>query len=73
MFLYSPVETLPIFQNVASRLAVVWNRIGMSSQLTLKKVRRENGGEDPLQIRRSCQLVAPKWLVWSGRGLSRSA
>jgi hypothetical protein len=44
VFLYSPVETIPILQNAASRLVVVWNRRGMSFQLKLKKVRRETGG-----------------------------
>jgi hypothetical protein len=41
VFLYSPVETLLIFQNVASRKVDLWNRRGMSSQLNLEKVRRE--------------------------------
>jgi hypothetical protein len=44
--LYSPVETLQIFQNVGSRLVVVWNMRGMSSQLNLEKVRRDTGGDD---------------------------
>jgi hypothetical protein len=47
VFLYSPVETLPIFQNVASRVVVVWNRRGMSSQFNLENVRRETGGDEP--------------------------
>jgi hypothetical protein len=47
LFLYSPVETLSILQNAASRLVVVWNRRGMSSQLNLEKVRRETGGDEP--------------------------
>jgi hypothetical protein len=41
--LYSPVETLPVLQNAASRLVVVWNSRGMSSQLNLEKVRRITG------------------------------
>jgi hypothetical protein len=44
VFLYSPVETLPVLQNAASRLVVVWNSRGMSSQLNLEKVRRLTGG-----------------------------
>jgi hypothetical protein len=43
--LYSPVETLIIFQNVASRLVVVWNRTGMSSPLNCEKVKKETGDE----------------------------
>jgi hypothetical protein len=62
VFLYSPVEILPILQNEASRLVVVWNRRGMSSQLNFEKVRRELEEMSHLQIRRSYLLLAPKWL-----------
>jgi hypothetical protein len=47
VFLYSPVERLPIVQNAASILVDVWNRRGMSSQLKLENVRRETGGDEP--------------------------
>jgi hypothetical protein len=47
VFFYTPVETLPILQNEASRLVVAWNRRRMSSQLNLEKVRRETGGDEP--------------------------
>jgi hypothetical protein len=46
VFLYSPVETLPILQNAASRLVVVWNRRGMSTQLNLENMRRETRGDE---------------------------
>jgi hypothetical protein len=73
-FLYSPVKTLPILQNAASRLVVVWNRRGMSSQLNLLKVRRETGGDEPS----SDQMVLPVTgskvaAVWWRSGLSGSA
>jgi hypothetical protein len=45
--MYSPVGTLPMLKNAASRWAVVWNRIGMSSQLNLEKLRRETGRDEP--------------------------
>jgi hypothetical protein len=48
LFLYLPVETLPVPQNAASRFGVVWNRKGMSSQLYLEKVRREIEGDEDL-------------------------
>jgi hypothetical protein len=35
VFLYSPIETLPILQNAPSILVFVWNRRGISSQLNL--------------------------------------
>jgi hypothetical protein len=57
-----------LLQNAASRLVVVWNRKGMSSQLNLEKVRRETGGDKHLQIRRSCLLLAPKSLLCAGGG-----
>jgi hypothetical protein len=62
LFLYSPVETLPTLQNVASRFVVVWNRRGMSSQLNLKKVRRETG-----EIEQSSEkiLTLTPVLMWS--------
>jgi hypothetical protein len=66
VFLYSPVETFPILQNAASRLVVVLNRRGMSSQLNLEEVWRETSKMSYLQIRRSCLLLAPKWLVCIG-------
>jgi hypothetical protein len=47
VFLYSPVETLPILKNTPSRLVVVWNRRRMSSQLNFEKVRRETGVDEP--------------------------
>jgi hypothetical protein len=45
VFLYSPVEALPILQNVASKLLVVWKRRGMLSPLILEKMRSETGGD----------------------------
>jgi hypothetical protein len=47
VFLYSPVETLPILQNAASTLVVVWDRRGMSFQMNFEKVRRETGVDEP--------------------------
>jgi hypothetical protein len=58
----------------ASRLVVVWNRRGMSSQLNLEKVRRERKLEEmsDLQIWGSSLFLAPKWLVCRERGFSSS-
>jgi hypothetical protein len=53
VFLYSPVETLPIFQNATSRLVVVWNRRGMSFQLKFENERRKLEEMSHLQIRSS--------------------
>jgi hypothetical protein len=73
VLLYSPVETFPVLQNVASRLVVAWNRKGMLSQLNLEKVRRETGDEPP-----SDQKIFPVTDtkvagVCKRRGLSKSA
>jgi hypothetical protein len=74
VFLYSPVETLPIFQNVASRMVVVWNRKGMSSQLNLEKVIRATGGDDLSSDQKIFPLTGTKVAcVWRSRGLSGSA
>jgi hypothetical protein len=70
MFLYSPIETRPILQNAASKLEVVWNRRGMSSQLKLEKVRRETGGDEPSSDQMIFPLTGTKMAgVWRGRGL----
>jgi hypothetical protein len=74
VFLYSPVETLPILQNAASRLVVVWNRRGLSSQLNHEKVRRETGGDEPSSDPKVFPVTGNKLAgVWRGRGLSRTA
>jgi hypothetical protein len=74
VFLYSPVETLPIFQNAASRLVVVWNRSGMSSQLNLEKVRRESGGDEPSSYQKILPVTSTNVPgVWRERGLCGSA
>jgi hypothetical protein len=74
VFLYSPVETLPILQNVASRLVVVWNVRRMSSQLNLEKVRRETGGDELSSDPKVFPFTGSKLAgVWRGRGLSGSA
>jgi hypothetical protein len=36
-----------LLQNAASRLVVVWNRKGMSSQFIHEKMKRETGGDEP--------------------------
>jgi hypothetical protein len=72
--LYSPVETLPILQNGASRLVVVWNRRGMSSQLNLEKEWRETGGDGPYSDQKFMPVTGTKLAgVWMGRGLSGTA
>jgi hypothetical protein len=74
VFLYSPVETLPILQNVTSRLVVAWNRRGMSSQLNLEKVKRETGGDETSSDQKFLPVIGTKVAgVWRDRGLSRSA
>jgi hypothetical protein len=74
VFLYSLVETLPILQNAVSRLVVVWNRRGMSSQLNLETVRRETGGGEPSSEQKILYVTGTKVAVeWRGRGLSGSA
>jgi hypothetical protein len=74
MFLYSPVETLLILQNAASRLVVVWNRRGMSSQLKLEKVRRVTGGSKPSSDQKILPVAVTKGAgVWRGQALSESA
>jgi hypothetical protein len=74
LFLYSPVETLPILQNASSGLVVVWKRRGMSSQLNLEKVRRESGGDEPFSDQKILPVSGTKMAgVWIGRGLSGSA
>jgi hypothetical protein len=37
MSLYSLPETIPVLQNVGSRLGVLWNRTEMSSHLNLEQ------------------------------------
>jgi hypothetical protein len=72
--LYSPLETLPILQNAASRLVVVWNRRGISSQWNLEKVMRETEGDEPSSVLKIFPVTGPKVAgVWRGRGLSGSA
>jgi hypothetical protein len=74
VFLYSPVETLPVLQNAALRLVVVWNRSGMSSQLNLKKIRRETGGHEPSSGQKFLPVTGTKVAgKWRGRGLSGNA
>jgi hypothetical protein len=72
VFLYSPVETLPILKNTPSRLVVVWNRRRMSSQLNFEKVRRETGGDEPSSGQKIMPLsgtkVAGVWRVWGFSG-----
>jgi hypothetical protein len=74
VFLYSPVETFPILQNAASRLVVVWNRRGMSSQVNLEKLSRENGGDEPSSEQKNLLVTVTKVAgVWKGRGFNSSA
>jgi hypothetical protein len=74
VFLYSPVETLPILQNAALRLVVVWNKSGMSSQWNLKKIRRETGGHEPSSGQKILPATSTKMAgKWRGRGLSGNA
>jgi hypothetical protein len=74
VFMYSPVETLPILQNSACRFVVVWNRRGMSSQLNLEEVRRETRGDEPSSDQKLLPVTGMKVAgVWRGRGHSRSA
>jgi hypothetical protein len=74
VILYSPVETLPIRQNAASRLVVAWNRRGISSQWNLEKVRRETGGNEPSSDQKILAVAGSKVAgVWRGRSLRRSA
>jgi hypothetical protein len=73
VFLYSPVETLPILQNAVSRLVVLWVRRGMSSQLNLEKVKRENVGDEPSSDQKILPVYGSKVTgVWRGRGLCGS-
>jgi hypothetical protein len=67
-FLYSPVEIFPIFQNVASRLVVVWNWRRMSSQLKLEKVRRETGGDEPSSDQKILPFTGNKVAGVQGEG-----
>jgi hypothetical protein len=74
VFFYSPVQILPILQNAASRLVVVWKRRGMSSELKLEKVRREPGGHEPSSDQKLLPVTGTKVAaVWMGRGLRGSA
>jgi hypothetical protein len=68
MFLYSPIETLPIFQNVASRLMAVWNWRGMSSHLNIEKVRRETGGDEPSSDHKILPVTGTKVVGVQGEG-----
>jgi hypothetical protein len=71
---YSPVETLPILQNAASRLVVAWNRRGMWYRLNLEKVKRETGGDEPSSDQKFLPVIGTKVAgVWRERGLSGSA
>jgi hypothetical protein len=73
-FLYSPVQTLPILQTAASRLVVVWNRRGMSSELNLENLRRESGRHEPSSDQKIFPVPGTKVAaVWMGRGLRGSA
>jgi hypothetical protein len=69
VFLYSPVETLPILQNVVSRMVLVWNRRGMSSQLNLEKLRRETGGDETSSAQKILPITGTKlacvWKRWA--------
>jgi hypothetical protein len=74
VFLYSPVETLPILQNEASTLVDVWNRRGRSSQLNLEKVRWEHGGGEPTSDQKILPVPGTKVAgVGRGRDHRRSA
>jgi hypothetical protein len=74
VFLYSALEIFAILQIAASRLIVVWNRRGMSSQLRLQNVRRESGGDEQPSDQKILPVHGFKWAgVWRGRGLSGSA
>jgi hypothetical protein len=74
VILHSPVETLRILEDAASRLVVAWNRRGMSSQVNLEKVRREPGGDEPSSDQKILPVTGTKLAgVWRGRGLSGSA
>jgi hypothetical protein len=69
--LYTAVETLPIFQNVASTLVFVWDRREMSSQLDLEKVRSEREGDVPFSDQNNLPVSFPKVTgVWRGRALA---
>jgi hypothetical protein len=73
VFLYSPVKTLPIFQNAASRLVAVLNRREKSSQVNLEKVRRGTGGDEPSSDQNILPVTDTKLAgVWKGRGHSWS-
>jgi hypothetical protein len=62
-----------LLQNAASRLVVVWNRKGMSSQLNLEKVRRETGGDETSSDQKVLPVTGTKVpSVCRGRGLSWS-
>jgi hypothetical protein len=74
--LYSPLETLPLFQNEGFRLGVIWNRTEMSFQLNLEEADEGDWGRRAIdsQIRISCQETATQAAgSWSGRGLRGSA
>jgi hypothetical protein len=74
VILYSQVETLPILQNAASRLVVVWKRRRMSSQMNLEKVRRETEGVEPSSDQKDLAVTGYKVAgLWRGRGLTGSA
>jgi hypothetical protein len=74
VFLYSQIETLPILQNAASRLVIVWNGRGMSLQLILQKVERETGGDEPSSDQKILPFTGTTLAgVWRRRGLSGSA
>jgi hypothetical protein len=68
VFLYSPVERLPIFQNVVSRLVVVWNRRGMTSQVNLQKLKRETGGDELSSDQKVLSVTGTKVAGMQGEG-----
>jgi hypothetical protein len=61
--LYSPPETLPVLQNAASRLRVVWNRTEMSSQLNFEQAEEGNWRRAILKSEDLAMRVAQKWLA----------
>jgi hypothetical protein len=60
VFLYSPIQTLPILQNATSRFVVVWKRRGLSSELNLEKVRREPGEHEPSSDQKLLPITGTK-------------
>jgi hypothetical protein len=60
VFLYSLVGTLPILQNAASSLVLVWNKRGMPCHLNLEKVRRESGGYEPSSDQKFLNVICTK-------------